>query len=101
MPQLRHSFWNELGDRARIVSAAVDFYQGPQAAARERAACELVGVARGGESGLDADASLQCGADDPGPAQLGEIDRNEVGRRAPELDRGGARERVVIDCLGR
>lgn len=41
---------------------------------------ELFGVGGGGEPGFDSDPRVQRGADDPAPAELGEVDRHEAGR---------------------
>ena len=75
-------------DRARLLGATVDLDEGTDDLMPERAVRERLGVSGFREAGLDRDARVPRGAHDPGPAELGEIDRDEVGRVPPVSDGG-------------
>ena len=74
-----------------------DLDQRPQNLVRERAPRELLGFVGRREAGLDRDARVQRGADDARPAELGQVDRDEVGARRHGSHGRRPRERIRID----
>ena len=101
MPQLGHAGRDQVGDRAGILEATLHLDQRPHDLVAERAAGEFLGLGRSSQTRLDPDPGVHGRADDPRPAELAQVDRDEVGRLAPGADRGRPGERVGIDCLGR
>ena len=81
VPQLPDLVRDPPRDRARLVGATADLDERTQNLVSERAPRELVGLVGCGEAGLDRDPRVPRGADDARPAELGQVDRDEVGRR--------------------
>ena len=97
VPQLRNLGRDQLGDRASLVGPALDLDQDAQNLVGERAGRELLGIGGRRDARFDRDPGVQCGTDDARPPELGQVDRDEVGRAPPRADGRGARERVRID----